>query len=217
MSELVKIVSLADPALDVTAMGKLVSTYARKRDPALVKEIVGSKLAWFTIRRIPTGLFQRVVLEGVSEADRHRRAFVVGVSSIQNLYCTDERVRERFEPAGNAAAAHGQISIWTDEQMDLIAPAYVEEIGSVAETYSFLAPNSVVSYVLPQSSVRVLTARVNQDAAERLDAAPSSAGPDSAAPSNGENTAVPMPAHAMAGATSDQEASPTQQGSFPGG
>ena len=58
-----------------------------------------------------------------------------------------------------------------DQQMELIAPVFVEEIGAVAWWRSFLAHESEVYYPPLQTSLLVSATRIYQDAARTADAA----------------------------------------------
>jgi len=170
-------VSIVDSALDIDAMGvKEYLAYASSRDVSKLKFHPTAKPTRFELKRIPTSLFQRYVLEGRSEGEQHRRAFMCGVERVRDIVCADGETRAMMDPRHSAQTPGGPFSVWDEDQLELISPVYIEEMGAVAFHRSYLDPKARVYYPLPLSCQRVLERQlVFRVADETLpDAAPSS-------------------------------------------
>ena len=160
--------SIADPAVDLQAMGKQdMYDYSKHRDPALVKAVSGTQPTKFICRDIPTSLFQSYVQNGLSEGEQYRRAFQCGVIAIEHLVQrTDGERRPRIEPSGRMRGPTADVPTWKDEELELIAPVYQQEIGSVLFTRSALPFGSEPTYLLPQLCLSVCLTRFQFSAAE---------------------------------------------------
>jgi len=159
-----RVASICDTAIDLDGMGmRDAKRYARERDASLVKELPGKRVTWFTLRRIPTSLYQRFVMNAATDGERFTRAFMAAVESIHHLVGMDGEYRALFEPTGEAHTPLGPMKVWRDDALELIPPAYIEEIGSVAMLRSALSPKAKPVYHLPHLSLLALTARISPD------------------------------------------------------
>lgn len=160
-AESYKVASIADSAMDVHAMGAGVTEYLRTRDPELVREVPGRKLTWFYLRPIPRSVFSRFVQTGATEDERFERAFKVAVVRVDGL---SAELPSKV-PTGSVESATGKIECWKDEELELISPAYVDEIGALAWWRSFLAHEKQVTYPQRRTSLAILATRALQSAA----------------------------------------------------
>lgn len=164
------VVSVNDAAVDVAAMGtRSIGKYVRERDAELLQFVKGEKPTWFELRRIPTSLFTRYIMEGRSDSEQYLRAFICGVERVRDLVDVNGEFRALLEPLGEAHTPTGTLKVWRDEDVDLIPPVYVEEIGSVALIQSMLSPKARASCQLPPMSLLGLTGRTFQPVAETLE------------------------------------------------
>lgn len=214
-----KTVSIADTAVDTQTMGAKVQDFLKSRDPKLIKIIPGKTPTWFHLRRIPTSIFQRYVATGESEGERRRRAFQCGVSRIDHLVREDGSVAPSVEPTDRIETPTGELRIWSERELEMLAPVFIEEIGSVVETQSFLPRGLAVYFQPPRLCLLAWVQRTSQDAAKILEAArqsnespqPSSQPPEVDAPSD-EATDAP----AMESPTPESDGSPTSTSSVSG-
>lgn len=190
-----KVASVLDPALDLMAMEALeIRDYWKSRDPALVKVRAGALLTWFHVQYIPTDLYQSFVATAPSESERRQRAFMVGVTKIENLIDTNGDRRPVIAPSGETVTGK---RVFQMDELNLISPAYVDEIGGVVNTFSFLPRGSAVSCPLSDICRSALGDRVSRDVEDlRTAATPTSdeakAQPDRTSSSDGaEPTAAP--------------------------
>lgn len=161
MDETIRIVSVADSALDARAMGESFADWLRTRDMSLVRERPGMRCTVFHLRRIPTSVFNRFVRVGQSEPERYQRAFQVAVTQIDHLQGPDGGSLSKV-PTGSVHGSHGPLPAWTDAEIDHIPPAYVEEIGWYAWDRSFLVPGSGARSPLPRTLLPVLAIRAEE-------------------------------------------------------
>lgn len=177
-SSTIRVASVADTALDIQAMTEtgesgrhIIMEYAESRDETLVRALPGEKITWFHVRRLRSSEFIQVK-QASSDAEQYQRAFAIGVTKIENFAETGSRtVLPEYTPDGQGQRGQGRISFFTDEQMDRISPAFIEEIGSVVWQRSFLAHMPEVSYQPPPSFRRVLATRLHRVAADAAKAA----------------------------------------------
>lgn len=205
-TDTIVVVSVLDSALDVHAMGVTIGDYLRTRDYGLVREKAGERLTKFTLRRIPTSVFQRHIMRAASDSERRLRAFECGVTSIDGFRWTEGGSLEPREGTGRMRTASGEIATWTEAELELLPPCYVEEIGAIAEVRSFLVRGSAVTYPLLPMSLDALAARVAVErpavpiqpaAAPQTSAAP----PASTRPTGADVSAKATPATVTGGVT----------------
>lgn len=156
-----RLVSLIDTAVDFEAMGQeAVRDYMEKRDFSLVKEVAGKKLTVFHVRRIPVSLYQSYVSEAPSEQTLYTRAFQVSVVRIDNLVDMDGKTHARIEPTEERHTPRGPVKVWSERELELIAPSFLEEIGSIANVMSRLPPGNELTFQPPRSLLDDLAARM---------------------------------------------------------
>lgn len=173
-SDLLRVASIADTAIDTKAMSEpgesgrmLVTEYLENRDPDLVKAVPGSKVTWFYTRRLRSGEFNTYVRTASTDQEQYQRAFAIGVVKIENFSeVGSKNVIPEYKPDGEGRQGQGSISYFTDDQLDAIAPAFIEEIGAVIWQRSFLAHMPEVSYPPRPSSKLVWANRRYQDAVD---------------------------------------------------
>lgn len=156
-----RIVSVFDNALDVVTMGgEPALDYAVTRDEEQLAILPGQEPTWFHTKRITARAF-RWVQEAESVAERQRRAFLVGVTRIDNL--TDEETGAHvatMTPSGEMRIGKGVSTKWTDGEMARIAPAYISDVGDWVYGRSFLPRGNEGLYVPPPSSRTALAAKL---------------------------------------------------------
>lgn len=168
-----RVASVADTAVDLEGMGRAAALkYAETRDPALLKVTLGKTVTWFTLRRVPTSLFNGFVMGGRAQYEQLSRAFMVGVEKVEALVDIEGQHRAVMEPTGEADTPRGKIRVWRDVEIDMIPPVFVEDIGNIVLTRSALDPKGEVSYQLPPISLLVFLKRVCPPADENLSDAP---------------------------------------------
>jgi len=158
-----RIVSIADRAIDSLKMGIDLQKYATHRDPETLKFRMGEAPTWFVLRPVPVSVFRRVVRAESSESMQAMRAFQVGVEAIEGYVQPDGRV-VTIHPRGSVRGATGDHPAWTDEELDLFPDLWLEELGGIVWQRSFLGVPNAAPYPVPPSLLRVLVARVRQDA-----------------------------------------------------
>ncbi len=163
--------SLADSAVDIDAMGVVVcGDYMRQREPALLKFVPGKKPTVFVCSDIPASVFSRYVMAGDTDVERNRRAFQAGVIKVRNLVSRiDGEKRAEVEPED--AVQLRDRKIWADDRLDLFAPVYQQEIGSVLLMRSAVPFGSSVTYPPPPLLLSVYLARCTRSAGKTPDGA----------------------------------------------
>ena len=207
-----KVASLLDSALDTTAMGEDLVKYAQTRDATLVKEKPGEHATWFHVRRIPTSLYQRFVMEATSDVDRRKRAFQVGIVRIENILTTEDVLLQNLVPTEHVQTPVGDLACFSDKQLEAIPACFIEEIGEVANVRAFLPGKSALSFPLRGSLLAVLEWRLSLDAGEiRLNAPKSSEQRSSepTAPKHDASSEKPTDATATDAATEHSSVSTT--------
>lgn len=171
-----RVVSCADPALDWIQMSRdftgsdakyvtAIEEYRAGRDPAMVREMPGRKLTWFTVKRLDAAIMD-LVLSEPNEHAKYRMAFKYGVSRIENLTGLDGNERARVEGEDERMVNGIPTPTLSESQMAWVAPQYVEEIGGIAFARSFLAPTTAARYPRPRSWRLLLEAKISQVVAE---------------------------------------------------
>lgn len=151
LTDVYKVVSHRDPAIDREAMGPDFEKYKMKYDYDLLKFVTGVEPMVFTLREIPQGLMIRVVLAELSGNDEPGPrewsfAFACAVTSVKN-------VRQRggvMMPDENAIEARYPNGILKDEALERFELKTILEIGAVALQRSFLALTTDEPLQLPR-------------------------------------------------------------------
>lgn len=175
-AERFKLVSVLDPALDLT-VPELVA-YQRERDFATLRFLPGEKPTVFYVREVPHGLWESFVAAGDSEVERFRRAFAAGVEKVENLMQADGVALATWEPKSRLERL--KVTVLSDEECHLFSPQEREEIGAVVYQHSFLPRKIAAVYRRlasldePLAQRRFRLAEPSQEAAE---------GPSNAKPS----------------------------------
>lgn len=205
----VRVVSVLDGAFDVAAYDDGGKRYFETRDPALIKEVPGARLTWFHVRALPTSIVSGPVLEATSEHRMRYRAFQYGVDRIEHLIALDGTSWTERQGTGRIATGKGTLPCWTDEEMDAIHPAYVQEIGEVALRRAFFLPGSEQTYRLPPTSALAWAERVYRSAAALVTSTQSSAAHESADDAATRASAAAGDVTATASQTAHSDARPT--------
>ena len=126
----IRVIRAVDPALDVEKVTDIIK-YRETRDRTLIPTILqaGAKPTYYTIVK-PTRRGIRYIRSAALEDDVNERAFAVCVSKV-------ERPGTDYV---NPSAKLG-VQPCTDEWLDNFAEAEIQEIGMVAWTNAFLAPD----------------------------------------------------------------------------
>lgn len=172
-----RVASIADPAIDVPEMnrtptgdthGTLLIRYIVERRPADLRIKAGREndVVWFTVARIATSRFRRFVNAEGDENLRRERAFQAAVVRVDNLVRVDTGTREpTFTPRSLRGGEPEAVCAWGADELEMVAPAYVEEIGQIAYTRGFLAHVTAPSFPVLPSFPATLAARGSLDAA----------------------------------------------------
>jgi hypothetical protein len=186
-----KTICIFDPAFDIVKAPKnLLHDFARTRDLKSLEGYYkqGQRPTVYTIRYIPSSVFRRHVLTGVSDEDKYIKAFQYGVIAIEGLY-NDDGTRVNWEPSGQIDTPDGSIPCVSDAELERIDRCAWLEIGAVAWTYNFLPRTSKNGYVALPSSVEILLNQTFPSVdASPITVAPSSSKPLDPGPSPKEST-----------------------------
>jgi hypothetical protein len=156
----IRVVSIADPAVDVDAMHGTLGDYMSTRDPGMVAVVDGQRPTWFTIGRIDTAAFFSYVQAAPDESSRALRAFELGVQRIEDAP-TDSGSQVLMMPEREETVGAGAVRRrWSQSQLDELPPAYLIEIGHLAYTMSLLGKAGVGTWPLPPTLGPVLVARL---------------------------------------------------------
>tara|TARA_R100000808_G_scaffold13674_1_gene32962 strand:+ start:1908 stop:2528 length:621 start_codon:yes stop_codon:yes gene_type:complete len=185
----IKVYSVVDMAVDVIGMGRDAQRYMRTRDASLVKIHPGEKPTVFTLKHIDADAFQAFVMDAPTDVRRHREAFRLAVTGIEDLVSvkTGQPI-PRFAPSDSRTLWGNTIPCFSDDDLLHVAPGFVEEIGAVAFARSFLPPNSAGSYPPPPLLLAAYTARLAHhgvaaiEKARSLEASRKSGEPEAEAP-----------------------------------
>lgn len=124
------IVSVADPALDRTAMD--VRRYAETRDESLIREATGSKAVRFKLRELDYAMYNAAVMAG-SAANSVAVFILYGLASISLPNGTEILPTKETSPASGPA-----IRIWNDAELAVLYRRFggrrMIELASVIET-----------------------------------------------------------------------------------
>ena len=158
-----RIVSLADPAIDIGAMGGSLRTYIASRDWSLLRFIEGAKPTVYYLGWIDAMAFRSYICAapddtsvsefGGTSFERAWRAFECGVVRVE---CADGSVLEpsREEPLANGAIRKR----WTAEQMESLPLSDIEDVGTVAYVRSRVGKARQATYpLLPGSQSAWMT------------------------------------------------------------
>ena len=160
-----KLYSLADPAVDAESMGDDCKKYLTDRDIALVKVLPGSTPTVFECRDIRSSAYD-YVMDGATEAEQNKRAFRVGVVKVANLVDQSGDKLGAVLPTGRLQTPAGGARFWTDEEIDLVAPVFIQDIGSVLKARGALPFGCTVSFRPPPLLLQVLLAKISHRAEE---------------------------------------------------
>jgi hypothetical protein len=166
MSELFKVLSIIDPAIDWergVVTRKAVEQYHVYRKPEIIEAVLkpGAMPTWFYLREIPEELWETFVEVGndaTHKALRYRRAFQAAVVRVENLVgATGQILGRNFEPA--SVTSNGCL---LDEECRRFAFSERLEIGAVAYQRSFFPPRIGGIFHLPPMLVEQWEQRLLQ-------------------------------------------------------
>lgn len=167
-SERFKVVSVLDPALDLTVAEAV--KYHHERNFDTLRFLPGEKPTVFHVREVPHGLWESFVGACNTERERFYRAFAAGVERVENLVQTDGVALPTWAPSQRLPRLK-DVVIMSDEECHLFSPAEREEIGSVVYQHSFLHRKIAVDYRLPASLEELLPRRQFRHAEQSQQAA----------------------------------------------
>lgn len=124
-----RVVSTADPALDLDTMGDSLAEYARTRDPALLKFKLGAQPTWFVVRGMTVSYLFDVVYSARNGRTQSALAFMAAVHEVE---LPDGR---RIAPDKISSGAYKQKiagDSWLDQLRDECGLDAIEEIGLAA-------------------------------------------------------------------------------------
>lgn len=186
-SERIETICSLDPELDTSRIDpQVMGEYLRSReslDP-IRHAFSANGPTLYTIREIPHQLWESFVERGDTDEEKYRRAFMVGLVSVKNLYQADGTRIASWAGSRSTAIESGQIEVLTDSDLKLFSPAERMEIGSVAYQHSFLARRIGSCFQLPPSVLKRLGDRDFRSAGS----SPTSPATPNAAPSAPEAT-----------------------------
>jgi len=191
------VVSVVDPALDVSAMGGDIKPYIETRDPELIREKPGETAARYHCAGVLASVFESYVQQATTEKDAYIRAFAVGVTKITSLVDMKGVTHALVEPEDKIVVGGTEVPVFAKHQLNLIYPGVKLEVGAVIWSMSFLPPGENNYSPPPPSSLSVLAKRISQAAgatrstapAESNEKPPAEAPPESAK-SGGKGTAA---------------------------
>lgn len=151
----VRMVSSTDSAVDWLAMdGQGVNRYLETLDESTLRFRAGETPTWFYLGDIPRSVMVRSVKSAPTEIEVRFRAFMWGVTKIENLYGKSGAIYPMIEPQGEAQGPQGTIRYWTDAQIEEVAPIYLEEIGYYAFQKNDMDPKGERRWLALASSRR---------------------------------------------------------------
>lgn len=179
-----RVVSVHDEAIDTARMtaGEM-ATYIDARDEKLIAPFIkpGAQPMWFHVGEIQRRLWSPFVNAVDVDSVRFERAFMAGISMVENVPQDDGPVLPTWVPDDRS-----KLGAMSDKSLERFDPGVVDEIGCVVWDHSFLARKTARSYRLPHTSRVALSARDFR----RAESSPSSQATSSDAASS-ESLAVP--------------------------
>lgn len=142
-----------DPALDLTE--KQREEYAENRpDPSTLAVLPGMKPTVYHVRPISKKMMRQFVSTAEDVTTRATRAFLVGVSRVDNVVNEDTgELLTCVEPTGIVKNADGsELRVWNDAELEILSTWAVAEIGAVAFAYSDFPRGIARHYPLLRSS-----------------------------------------------------------------
>ena len=213
-AEKLEVICTFDPAIDTERMTELAMLdYIRSRDRKLLKLKPGEFPTVFKVREISRALMLNYVMANESEAERCKRAFMVGVESVQNVYQDDGTRIDSFRGTDVMDAGSSKVQTFSEMELERFSPAEILEVGTVAYYHSFLPRRTDDCLRVPRTSVDLWTRRAYLDAdanptfadtsnskpsGQTEPTAPNPAETDSTSATSGEGSDLPMPATAQA-------------------
>lgn len=179
--EKLKTVSVMDPAIDVKRMGlTLLNKFLVTRDIKLIEPfyIPGERPTIYHLREVPEYLWESFVQDGANDSDKHKRAFMCCLVTVENLHQPDGPSLEDVD-----LPRPGR-EVMSQETLVRFRAQYREEIGAVAYQHSFFDRRTLDCFLLPPSLGGPLEQRMRRLAASSpssLTDHSSEASPESAA------------------------------------
>ncbi len=115
----------------------------------------------FTIREIPHELWEAFVERGDTDAEKYRRAFMCGVSSVRNLYQTNGTRLAEWSGSDTQTIAGKQYEMLAPADLALFPPTERQEIGMVAYAHSGFHRRIDDCFQLPPMSHRRLAVQAS--------------------------------------------------------
>jgi hypothetical protein len=93
----------------------------------------------FTIREIPRYVMRNFVMRGVSEDEKHLRAFMCGVASAKNVMQSGGTRVDELSGTETKKIDGRQFDVWSERDLDVFSVMEIEEIGAAAYAHSFFS------------------------------------------------------------------------------
>lgn len=162
--------SVLDSAVNIIEMGRDSTRYQRTRDPELVKFHDGETPTKFTLRHIDSDAFNAIVQSQPTEEMKFKEAFRLAVSRVDNIVSQKTgQLIAVLTPSDTRTMWGNAIPAMSDDDLLHVAPSFLQEIGGVAFTRSFLPRGSGVYFQLPPSLLAAYTARLSYLAAAAIE------------------------------------------------
>lgn len=162
--------SVLDAAVDVIEMGRDSTRYQRTRDPELVKFYPDATPTKFVLRHIDSDAFNALVQSQPTEEMKFKEAFRLAIVRIEGIVSQSTgQLLPVLTPSDTRTMWGNAIPAMSDDDILHVAPSFLQEIGGVAFTRSFLPRGSAAFYQLPPSLLAAYTARLSYLAAAAIE------------------------------------------------
>lgn len=152
-----KAVCSFDPAIDTKSFTlSVMIDYLKTRDMGLLRFKPGVQPTVFHIREIPHTLWESYVAAPESDAERYRRAFMVGVEMVENVVQQDGVTVSNWRGSEKHESRGAVMQVMADDDLQLFSPAERQEIGAVAYYHSFLPRRIASCFRQPHTLLNIL-------------------------------------------------------------
>ncbi|MCC6649071.1 MAG: hypothetical protein IT374_26320 [Polyangiaceae bacterium] len=166
-TELVRVVSVTDPTLDLAAMGGFdgVRDYASSRDASLLVFRNGdaSAATWVTLAPISNRAFHRFVEVQPNENMRYVFAFLAAVRGIEGWRTRGGPFHaEPWKPHTKTRTKTLDLEVWPEEALEVVSAALVEDLGKWCYDRTRLGQETVDFFDLPPGCAVLMWPRISR-------------------------------------------------------